>query len=97
MQALLQAGHFNTIFPNECVYQGVYLTNLVIRIAVRPGRIITGIAANDTCPKANFFRNMPRYTEALRQILARITKSREALFQTKRCIPIFQTPLFNSF
>ena len=59
--ALWQAQHFTTIFVTHSVYESVYLSNRIIVMAARPGRIIADIAVDEPYPRVDAFRNTPRY------------------------------------
>ena len=59
--ALWQAQQFTTIFVTHSVYESVYLSNRIIVMAARPGRIIADIAVDEPYPRADAFRNTPRY------------------------------------
>ena len=61
--ALWQAQQFTTIFVTHSVYESVYLSNRIIVMAARPGRIIADIAVDEPYPRADAFRNTPRYAE----------------------------------
>jgi len=61
--ALWQAQRFTTIFVTHSVYESVYLSNRIIVMAARPGRIIADIAVGEPYPRTDSFRNTPRYAE----------------------------------
>ena len=61
--ALWQAQKFTTIFVTHSVYESVYLSNRIIVMAARPGRIIADIAVDEPYPRTDSFRNTPRYAE----------------------------------
>ena len=61
--ALWQAQQFTTIFVTHSVYESVYLSNRIIVMAARPGRIIADIAINEPYPRTDSFRNTSRYAE----------------------------------
>ena len=61
--ALWQAQQFTTIFVTHSVYESVYLSNRIIVMAARPGRIIADIAVDEPYPRTDSFRNTPRYAE----------------------------------
>ena len=61
--ALWQAQQFTTIFVTHSVYESVYLSNRIIVMAARPGRIIADIAVDEPYPRVDAFRNTPRYAE----------------------------------
>jgi NitT/TauT family transport system ATP-binding protein len=61
--ALWQAKRFTTIFVTHSVYESVYLSNRIIVMAARPGRVIADIAVDEPYPRSDSFRNTPRYAE----------------------------------
>jgi len=61
--ALWQAQQFTTIFVTHSVYESVYLSNRIIVMAARPGRIIADIPVEEPYPRTDSFRNTPRYAE----------------------------------
>lgn len=61
--ALWQTQKFTTIFVTHSVYESVYLSNRIIVMAARPGRIIADIAVDEPYPRTDSFRNTPRYAE----------------------------------
>lgn len=61
--ALWQAQQFTTIFVTHSVYESVYLSNRIIVMAARPGRIIADIAISEPYPRTDSFRNTSRYSE----------------------------------
>ena len=60
---LWQAQQFTTIFVTHSVYESVYLSNRIIVMAARPGRMIADIAINEPYPRTDSFRNTSRYAE----------------------------------
>ena len=61
--ALWQAQQFTTIFVTHSVYESVYLSNRIIVMAARPGRIIADIAIDEPYPRTDSFRSTSRYAE----------------------------------
>jgi len=61
--ALWQAQQFTTIFVTHSVYESVYLSNRIIVMAARPGRIIADIAVDEPYPRTDSYRNTSRYAE----------------------------------
>ncbi len=61
--ALWQAKKFTTIFVTHSVYESVYLSNRIIVMAARPGRVIADIAIDEPYPRSDAFRTMPRYAQ----------------------------------
>ena len=61
--ALWQAKRFTTIFVTHSVYESVYLSNRIIVMAARPGRVIADIAVDEPYPRSDSFRTTPRYAQ----------------------------------
>ena len=61
--ALWQAQQYTTIFVTRSVYKSMYLSNRVIVMAARPGRVIADIAVEARYPRTDSFRNTSRYAE----------------------------------
>ena len=75
MLALWQAQQFTTIFATHSVCQSVYLSNRIIVMAARPGRIIADIAVVKPCPRVDAFRNTSRYVELCVKVSQALQKS----------------------
>jgi NitT/TauT family transport system ATP-binding protein len=75
--ALWQAQQFTTIFVTHSVYESVYLSNRIIVMAARPGRIIADIAVDEPYPRTDSFRNTPRYAELCVQVSQALQKAGE--------------------
>ena len=73
--ALWQAQQFTTIFVTHSVYESVYLSNRIIVMAARPGRIIADIAVDEPYPRTDSFRNTPRYAELCVQVSQALQKA----------------------
>jgi NitT/TauT family transport system ATP-binding protein len=61
--ALWQAKRFTTIFVTHSVYESVYLSNRIVVMAARPGRVIADIAVDEPYPRSDAFRTTPRYAQ----------------------------------
>jgi NitT/TauT family transport system ATP-binding protein len=61
--ALWQAKRFTTLFVTHSVYESVYLSNRIIVMAARPGRVIADIAIDEPYPRSDAFRNTTRYAQ----------------------------------
>ncbi len=73
--ALWQAQQFTTFFVTHSVYESVYLSNRIIVMAARPGRIIADIAVDEPYPRVDAFRNTPRYAELCVQVSQALQKA----------------------
>jgi NitT/TauT family transport system ATP-binding protein len=61
--ALWQARQFTTIFVTHSVYESVYLSNRIIVMASRPGRVIADLRIDEPYPRTDAFRTTPRYAQ----------------------------------
>ena len=75
--ALWQAQQFTTIFVTHSVYESVYLSNRIIVMAARPGRIIADISVDEPYPRTDSFRNTPRYAELCVKVSQELQKAGE--------------------
>ena len=75
--ALWQAQQFTTIFVTHSVYESVYLSNRIIVMAARPGRIIADIPVDEPYPRTDSFRNTPRYAELCVKVSQALQKAGE--------------------
>ena len=75
--ALWQAKQFTTIFVTHSVYESVYLSNRIIVMAARPGRVIADIAIDEPYPRSDAFRTTPRYAQWCVQVSQALQKAGE--------------------
>ena len=75
--ALWQAQQFTTIFVTHSVYESVYLSNRIVVMAARPGRIIADIAVDEPYPRSDSFRNTARYAELCVKVSQALQKAGE--------------------
>jgi NitT/TauT family transport system ATP-binding protein len=61
--ALWRVKKFTTIFVTHSVYESVYLSNRIIVMAARPGRVIADIKIDEPYPRSDAFRTTPRYAQ----------------------------------
>jgi NitT/TauT family transport system ATP-binding protein len=61
--ALWQAQKFTTIFVTHSVYESVYLSQRIVVMAARPGRVIADIAIDEPYPRTDAFRTTARYAQ----------------------------------
>jgi NitT/TauT family transport system ATP-binding protein len=54
------------IFVTHSVYESVYLSNRIVVMAARPGRVVREITVNAPLPRAPSFRRDPDYLDACR-------------------------------
>ncbi len=73
--ALWRGQQFTTIFVTHSVYESVYLSNRIIVMAARLGRIIADIAVVEPYPRVDAFRNTSRYAELCVKVLQALQKA----------------------
>lgn len=61
--ALWQARQFTTIFVTHSVYESVYLSNRIVVMASRPGRVIADLRIDEPYPRSDAFRTTARYAQ----------------------------------
>ena len=59
--SLWQAKRFTTIFVTHSVYESVYLSNRIVVMAARPGRVIADLPIDEPYPRSDAFRATPQY------------------------------------
>ena len=75
--ALWQAKQFTTVFVTHSVYESVYLSNRIIIMAARPGRVIADIAIDEPYPRTDTFRNTERYAQLCVKVSQELQKAGE--------------------
>ena len=73
--ALWQARQFTTIFVTHSVYESVYLSNRIVVMAARPGRVIADLPIDEPYPRTDAFRSTPRYAEWCVQVSQALQKA----------------------
>lgn len=61
--ALWLARRFTAIFVTHSVYEAVYLSNRIVVMAARPGRVVADIRIDEPYPRQDAFRTTPRYAQ----------------------------------
>ena len=61
--ALWTAQQFTTIFVTHSVYESVYLSNRIVVMAARPGRVIADLRIDEPYPRSDAFRSTERYAQ----------------------------------
>lgn len=59
--AIWREHRFSIIFVTHSVYESVYLSNRIVVMAARPGRVIDDIRIDEPYPRGETFRTSPRY------------------------------------
>ena len=75
--ALWTAQQFTTIFVTHSVYESVYLSNRIIVMAARPGRVIADLKIDEPYPRADAFRSTPRYAQWCVEVSQALQKAGE--------------------
>ena len=65
---LWQSAQTTVIFVTHSVYESVYLSDRIVTMAARPGRITSDIAIDAPYPRGATFRDTPAYHAACRQV-----------------------------
>ncbi len=75
---LWQQKQWTVVFVTHNIYEAVYLSNRVVVMAARPGRVVADVAIEAAYPRTEEFRTSPLFNEYCRQIshsLAQAAKS----------------------
>jgi NitT/TauT family transport system ATP-binding protein len=76
---LWQEQRWTVIFVTHNIYEAVYLSNRVVVMAARPGRVVADIPIDAPYPRSEDFRTSPLYNDYCREVAARL---REAMGST---------------
>ncbi|MBX3507940.1 MAG: ABC transporter ATP-binding protein [Parvibaculum sp.] len=68
--ALWQAQGFTTIFVTHSIYESVFLSERVLVMGARPGRMLAEIEIGEPYPRGRAFRESPRYVEICARVSA---------------------------
>jgi NitT/TauT family transport system ATP-binding protein len=63
---LWQAQRFTAVFVTHSIYESVYLSQRIVVMAARPGRIIADLAVNEPYPRDELYRTSPIYGQHCR-------------------------------
>ncbi len=74
---LWQTKQFTGVFVTHSVYESVYLSNRIIIMAARPGRVIADIAIDEPYPRSDAFRNTERYAQLCVKVSQELQKAGE--------------------
>lgn len=72
---LWQQKHWTVVFVTHNIYEAVYLSNRVIVMAPRPGRVIADITIGAPYPRTEDFRTSRLCNEYCREVSARLTEA----------------------
>jgi len=66
---------WTVVFVTHNIYEAVYLSNRVIVMAARPGRVVADVAIDAPYPRTEDFRTSPLFNEYCREIGAMLSRS----------------------
>lgn len=66
---------WTVVFVTHNIYEAVYLSNRVIVMAPRPGRVVADIAIDAPYPRSEAFRTSPLYNEYCREVSERLAEA----------------------
>ncbi len=69
---LWQEKRWTVIFVTHNIYEAVYLSNRVVVMAARPGRVVADIPIDAPYPRSEEFRTSPLYNNYCREVSARL-------------------------
>jgi len=67
---LWQAQRWTVVFVTHSVYESVYLSNRILVMAARPGRVVGEVVVDAPYPRGEAFRTSTPYNEFCRQVSA---------------------------
>jgi NitT/TauT family transport system ATP-binding protein len=73
--ALWARERFTVVFVTHSVFESVYLSQRIVVMAARPGRVIADIASSAPLPHDPSFRTSPEYAAACRVVSDRLLKA----------------------
>lgn len=66
---------WTVVFVTHNIYEAVYLSNRVIVMAPRPGRVVADVAIDAPYPRSEAFRTSPLYNEYCREVSERLAEA----------------------
>ncbi|MDF1485820.1 ABC transporter ATP-binding protein [Ramlibacter sp. H39-3-26] len=76
--ALWQAQGFTALFVTHSVFEAVYLSQRVVVMAARPGRVVADIAIDEPYPRTDALRATPRYAAWCAQVSGALREATDA-------------------
>jgi NitT/TauT family transport system ATP-binding protein len=70
--ALWARQRFTVLFVTHSVFESVYLSQRIVVMAARPGRVIADVATAAPFPRDSSFRTSPEYAAACRAVSAKL-------------------------
>lgn len=75
---LWQQKHWTVVFVTHNIYEAVYLSNRVVVMAARPGRVVADVAIDEPYPRTEEFRTSPLFNEYCRQISQALSQASQS-------------------
>ncbi|MDB5406779.1 MAG: transporter nucleotide binding/ATPase protein [Rhodospirillales bacterium] len=72
---LWQSQQWTVIFVTHSVYESVYLSNRIVVMSARPGRIVADLAIDAPYPRGEMFRTSSTYNEFCRTTSAELSRA----------------------
>jgi len=76
--ALWTKQRFTVVFVTHSVFESVYLSQRIVVMAARPGRVIADIAGSAPLPRGASFRTSPEYAAACRVVSDKLLEAMAA-------------------
>jgi len=73
--ALWARQRFTVLFVTHSVFESVYLSQRIVVMAARPGRVIADVATDAPFPRDASFRTSPEYAAACRTVSAKLLEA----------------------
>ena len=73
--ALWQARRFTTVFVTHSVFESVYLSQRIVVMAARPGRVVSEVVIDAPHPRALAFRTSALYGQLCREVSERLASA----------------------
>jgi NitT/TauT family transport system ATP-binding protein len=73
--ALWAKARFTVVFVTHSVFESVYLSQRIVIMAARPGRVIADVATRASSPRHASYRTSPDYAAACRMVSAKLTEA----------------------
>ncbi|MBD1921716.1 ABC transporter ATP-binding protein [Microcoleus sp. FACHB-831] len=73
--ALWQEKRWTVVFVTHNIYEAVYLSNRVVVMAARPGRVVADVKIDAAYPRTEEFRTSKLCNEYCREVSARLTET----------------------
>ncbi|WP_416669120.1 ABC transporter ATP-binding protein [Egbenema bharatensis] len=85
---------WTVVFVTHNIYEAVYLSNRVVVMAARPGRVVSEVTIDEPYPRTSDFRTSPTFNQYCRQISDDLSRAVSSSEDTK--LDRSQSEFFNS-